>query len=89
LGASRASPAGIGPEQTGRNQEAARIIQEINDGGSLGKNEIRFGFDSATGQPLIKVVDRLTNEVITQFPPEALLRLAEFLRTLQQNGRFV
>ena len=79
---------GINPKQAAKNRELAQTIKAINEGGGVGaKSELRFSIDRDTGQPLIRIVDRVTDEVITQFPPETALRAAEILRSLQQGER--
>ena len=79
----RGGPQGSAPEQAARNRELVRAIKTINDGGSLGpSNELRFGFDPDTGQALIKIVNRVTNEVVMQLPPESALRTAQILKDL-------
>jgi flagellar protein FlaG len=80
--------ASIGPEQAARNREVVRAIKTINEGGSLGpSSELRFAIDRDTGQTLIRIVDRVTNEVISQLPPEVALRAAEVLKRLQHGER--
>ncbi len=79
----RGGPQGSAPEQAARNRELIKAIKTINDGGSLGPtNELRFGFDPDTGQALIKIVNRVTNEVVMQLPPESTLRAAQILKEL-------
>lgn len=39
--------------------------------------ELVFSFDRETRRPLVKIVNRETREVVTQLPPEYILRLAE------------
>ncbi|MEZ5366939.1 MAG: flagellar protein FlaG [Bryobacterales bacterium] len=81
---------GDGPssENAARNREIQKAIQAINEGGGAGSNsELRFAIDDQTGQALIRIVDRTTDEVITQFPPEATLRTAEILKRLQPGDR--
>jgi flagellar protein FlaG len=48
---------------------------------------LRFAIDRDTGQTLIRIVDRITNEVISQVPAEVILRAAEVLKQLQQGER--
>ena len=86
--APREGPQGSGPEQAAKNRELIKAIKTINAGGALGSSsELRFGFDKATGQALIKIVDRVTNEVIAQVPSEGALRAAQVLRELKQGER--
>ena len=86
--APRDGPRGAGPEEAAKNRELIKAIKTINEGGALGpSNELRFAFDKATGQALIKIVDRVTNEVISQVPREGALRAAQILRELNQGER--
>jgi len=81
---------GDGPssENAARNREIQEAVQAFNEGGGAGVNsELRFAIDDQTGQALIRIVDRTTDEVITQFPPEATLRTAEILKRLQPGDR--
>jgi flagellar protein FlaG len=80
---------GDGPssQTAARNREIQKAIQQFNDGGAGGNSELRFAIDDQTGQALIRIVDRTTDEVITQFPPEATLRTAEILKRLQPGDR--
>ena len=86
--APRDGPRGTGPEEAAKNRELIKAIKTINEGGALGpSSELRFAFDKATGQPLIKIVDRVTNEVIAQVSQEGALRAAQVLRELNQGER--
>ncbi len=81
-------PQGRGPEEAAKNRELIKAIKTINEGGALGpSSELRFTFDKATGQAVIKIVDRVTNEVIAQVPREGTLRAAQVLRELNQGER--
>lgn len=71
------------------NREIARAVREINEGGGVGpSSELRFSIDRDSGRPLIRIVDRVTDEVITQIPPQAMLRIAEMIKTLGPGDRF-
>ena len=86
--APREGPLGSGPEEAAKNRELIKAIKTINEGEALGpSSELRFSFDKATGQDLIKIVDRVTNEVIAQVPGEGALRAAQILRELSQGER--
>ena len=88
VNAARQSPQGQSGEQAAKNRELVKAIKAINEGQELGPNsELRFAFDRGTGQPLIKIVDRVTNEVISQLPPEVILRAAEVLKQLSEGER--
>jgi flagellar protein FlaG len=80
--------ASIGPEQAARNREIVKAAKTLNEGGGLGpSSELRFAIDRDTGQTLIRIVDRITNEVISQVPAEVILRAAEVLKQIQQGER--
>ena len=73
--AQRESPQGPGLEQTARNREIARAVRTLNEAQAVGaSSELRFA------------VDRATNEIITQVPPESVLRLAAVLRDIQEGA---
>ncbi len=75
-------------EQSAKNREIAEAVRVVNEGGGAGTGgELRFAIDRETGKALIRIVDRVTDEVISQFPPEAALRAAEVLRTLKPGDR--
>ena len=75
-------------ERTERIREIAEAVRKVNEAGGLGaSSELRFTVDAQTGQPLIRIVDRITEEVITQFPPESALRTAEVLKSLRPGDR--
>ena len=75
--------------QAARNREIARAVREVNEGGGVGpSSELRFAIDRDSGQPLIRIVDRVTDEVITQIPPEAILRIAEMIKQMGPGDRF-
>ena len=81
-------PQGRGSEEAAKNRELIKAIKTINDGGAFGpSSELRFSYDKATGQAVIKIVDRVTNEVIAQVPQEGALRAAQVLRELNQGER--
>ena len=83
----RESPQGPGLEQAARNREVARAVRTLNEAQAVGaSSELRFAVDRATGESLIRIVDRATNEIITQVPPEAVLRLAAVLRDIQEGA---
>ncbi len=87
-GAARDVPQGLGPEQAAKNREIAKAIRTINEGGGVGPtSELRFSIDRDTGQTLIRIVDRVTNEVIAQVPPEITLHAAQVLQELNQGSK--
>lgn len=61
--------------------DRARLIQAVhavNESNALGENnELTFVLDRATRKTLTRLIDRKTQEVVMQIPPEYVLRLAE------------
>jgi len=71
------TPEGASAEQAARNRELAKAIRAINENAVFGPgSELRFSIDRETGRGLIRIVDRVTNEVLSQIPPEEVLHLA-------------
>jgi len=64
-------------------QEQAQLIhavEKLNEARIFGqKSELTFSLDRETRRPVMKIIDRETQEVIQQIPPEYVLRLAEDL----------
>ncbi|MDZ7385285.1 MAG: flagellar protein FlaG [candidate division KSB1 bacterium] len=54
---------------------AAQVAHALNEFVSAVNVGIAFLVDQATGRTVIKVIDRETNEIIRQVPPEEMLRL--------------
>lgn len=80
------SPGGPGVEQAAINRELVQAVRAINANESFGSaSEVRFSVDRDTGRPLIRIVDRATNEVLNQIPPEELLHLQAVLRGMHAD----
>jgi uncharacterized FlaG/YvyC family protein len=59
------------------NRAVSVAAGQLNAAGYAGAGrEVTFSLDPATKQPVIKVIDTATKEVIRQMPPEYLLQLA-------------
>jgi flagellar protein FlaG len=79
--ASPVTPVDRLPEQ----RELIQAVKAVNVADLFGQNsELTFVLDRETRRPLVRLIDRDTNEVIRQIPPEYLLRLAEELRELER-----
>lgn len=58
-----------------------RAVRAVNASELLGPDsELRFAFEAGTRRPVMRIVDRRTDEVLTQLPPEEVLRMAESLK---------
>jgi len=83
-------PEGAALEQAAKNRELARAVRALNENAVFGPgSELQFAVDRETGRGLIRIVDRVTNEVLRQIPPEELLRLAAELEQLSGHLHIV
>ncbi|HWR50243.1 MAG TPA: flagellar protein FlaG [Bryobacteraceae bacterium] len=58
-----------------------RAVRAVNSAQLLGRDsELRFSYDAGTRRPVMRIVDRRTDEVLSQLPPEEVLRMAETLK---------
>lgn len=68
-------------------QQLVDAVQSINDFMQNVRRELQFSIDEVTGRTVIKVVDRESEEVIRQIPPEEVLTLAR--RVAEEGGEGV
>ena len=66
-------------EQTVQNRQAVHAAKSVNESGILGQNQLVVLVDRQTHQTIFRIVDRNTQQVISQIPPEYVLRLAQNL----------
>ena len=59
---------------------AEEIAEKMNQVSSVFNTSLAFSVDKPTGKTVIKVLDRETNEIIRQIPPEEMLRLIGKMR---------
>jgi uncharacterized FlaG/YvyC family protein len=61
-----------------------QAVRALNAAELFGQNsELTFVLDRDTRRPVVRLVDRKTNEVIRQIPPEYMLRMASDLKGLE------
>lgn len=64
-------------DQTSENREVVRAVKALNKSEMFGEdNDLVFQRDPQTQRMVVKVVNRATKDVISQIPPEYVLRLA-------------
>ncbi|MCF8112115.1 MAG: flagellar protein FlaG [Desulfobacteraceae bacterium] len=80
-GAHEATGAKEGQKQVAREE----ILDQIKGISEDGAYSVRFEKDDKLNELIVKVVDRQTDEVIRQIPPEELLGLKQHLRELRGN----
>ena len=66
------------PEERVQQRQLIQAVRSMNETEFFGQSsELTFSLDPGTHKPVLKLVDKRTQEVIRQIPPEYLLRLAE------------
>ena len=69
------------PEIAADQRQIIQAVKALNATEMFGENsELTFVLDRATRRPLVRIIDKKTNEVIRQIPPEYALRMAEYLK---------
>jgi flagellar protein FlaG len=76
-GPSQASPVSV--QEAAQRRQLLQAAKSVNESGVLGQNQLEFLLDRQTHRAVIRVVDRTTQQVISQIPPEYVLRLAQDL----------
>ena len=69
------------PEIAAEQRQIVQAVKALNNTEMFGENsELTFVLDRETRRPLVRIIDKKTNEVIRQIPPEYALRMAEYLK---------
>ena len=78
--ASTVQPAITSSEITADQRQIVQAVKALNATEMFGEDsELTFVLDRETRRPLVRIIDKKTNEVIRQIPPEYALRMAEYL----------
>jgi uncharacterized FlaG/YvyC family protein len=76
--APQATVPAIPADQAVQNRQVVQAVKALNGTEMFGQdNELLFVPDRQTQRMVVRVVSRKTGEVLSQIPPEYLLRLAE------------
>ena len=71
----------VRPDQAAENREVIRAVKALNGSEMFGEeNQLTFQRDMATQRMVVRIVNRSTNEIVSQIPPEYVLRLAEDMK---------
>lgn len=71
-------------EKLSEHRELIQAVKALNAAEIFGQNrELTFVLDRETRRAVVRIVDRKTNEVIRQIPPELVLRMAKDLSLLR------
>ena len=76
-----AAATAIPADKATENREVVQAVKALNNTEMFGQeNDLVFQRDPQTQRMIIKIVNRNTKEVVSQIPPEYVLRLAEDLK---------
>jgi uncharacterized FlaG/YvyC family protein len=68
-------------EKAAENREVVQAVKALNNTEMFGQeNDLVFQKDPQTQRMVIKVINRKTKDVVSQIPPDYVLRLAEDLK---------
>ena len=83
VGSGQTAPVTTSPvpvERLQENRDLIRAVKAVNATEYFDQNsELTFKLDR--GRPIVRLINKKTNEVIRQIPPEYVLRLADDLKT--------
>ena len=68
----------------GQEARVERAVAKLNDYVQSFQRDLKFTVDDDLGRPIVRVIDRSTQEVIRQIPNDVTLRLARNLNTLEE-----
>jgi len=74
-------------DKAAQNREVVQAVKALNATEMFGQdNELLYQRDSLTKRMVVRVVNRETKDVVSQIPPEYVLRLAEDVKALIRAG---
>ena len=77
-----ATAVNVPPDIAAQNRDLVQAVKALNGTEMFGQDEeLDFQMDSATKRLVVRVLNRSTKEVLTQVPPEYVLRMAEGLKS--------
>ncbi len=79
----RVTPPSAAQETGPSREQLESAVKAANDFVNGINNSIQFSLDKETGTPVIKVVDKVTKEVVRQIPSEEMLTIAKALDTVK------
>ncbi len=60
-------------------------LKELNDLAAMRNLNIAFSLDKESGEQVVKVIDKETEEVVRQIPSEELLKLHKAMRAIEEQ----
>ncbi|MGX5174560.1 flagellar protein FlaG [Aliikangiella sp. IMCC44653] len=73
-------------KQPNAEKEAASEIEELQNFNQSIDRSLQFKVDEELGVTIVRVVDKQTDELIRQFPPEELINLSKRLKELNEEN---
>jgi flagellar protein FlaG len=71
----------VSADNASQNRQVVQAVKALNKSEMFGDdNNLEFETDPDTKRLVVKVVNRTTGDVVSQIPPEYVLRLAETLK---------
>ena len=64
-----------------------KAVKDLSEGAQNTQRSLQFSIDESSGRTVIKVIDKITQEIIRQIPEEEVLALAARLE--KGNGRLL
>jgi len=81
------NPAPAAQEDPAMNRQIVTAIRALNESELMGPNrQLTYTRDTKTQQPVIRIVERETGDVLDQLPPEAILRMRQELSQTPPKG---
>jgi len=71
------SPEPVPSQQAAQNRALIQAVRAVNAAGRFRNYEVTFQMDRKLRLPVIRIVDRTTNEIVEQVPAEYILQLAK------------
>jgi len=71
----------VSPDNASQNRQVVQAVKALNKSEMFGEdNNLEFERDPGTKRMVVKVVNRTTGDVVSQIPPEYVLRLSENIK---------
>ena len=87
MNASVAVTPAVPVEKAAENREIVQAVKALNGTGMFGHdNQLVFERDQYSHRMVVRLINRNTHEIVSQFPAEVLLRLAEDLKPPQPDS---
>jgi flagellar protein FlaG len=67
-------------------QDLEKVTAALNKFMQSRQRSLQFSQDEESGRIVVKVINKETNEVVRQFPPDELLSLSRAIRVTQEEG---